>query len=254
MEGMEGSRDTRYAPGAAPDMASVARLLADGTRAAFCLALLDGRAWTATELARHAGVAPSTTTEHLHALVRGHLLTEERQGRHRYVRLAGPQVAELVEALAALAPEGPPAPRSLTGVGRRKALAHARTCYDHLAGAVGVAVTDAMIDRGLLDLDQGLGLTGAGAGWLADLGVTVPPGTRRPAVRSCLDWTERRPHLAGAVGAALCRHAFDAGWITRGRAPRAVAVTPAGRQALHRHLGLPAEVLSPAGQNRAGER
>lgn len=239
-----GCMDTRRAPGSGPDLASVARLLADGTRAGFCLALLDGRAWTATELARHMGVAPSTATEHLHALVRGNLLTEERQGRHRYVRLAGPHVAELIESLSALAPVRTPAPRTLSAAGRRQALAHARTCYDHLAGTVGVAVTDAMTERRLLDLEHGLGLTSAGASWLADLGIAVPTGTRRPSVRSCLDWTERRPHLAGAVGAALCRHSFDTGWITRVGTTRAVAVTPLGRQALHRHLGLPGDLLS----------
>ncbi|MCX3061971.1 ArsR/SmtB family transcription factor [Streptomyces beihaiensis] len=227
-----------------PDLAAVAKLLADGTRAAFCLALLDGRAWTATELARHAGVAPSTATEHLHALVRGNLLAEERQGRHRYVRLAGPHVAELVESLAAMAPGHAPAPRSLSAVGRRQALAHARTCYDHLAGTVGVAITDAMIERELLDLEHGLALTSAGATWLEQLGVTVPTGTRRPAVRSCLDWTERRPHLAGAVGGALCRHAFDTGWITRVGTTRAVAVTSLGREALRGDLGLSDELLS----------
>ncbi|MFG2222270.1 ArsR/SmtB family transcription factor [Streptomyces sp. NPDC048644] len=235
--------DTRRAPGDVPDLASVARLLADGTRAGFCLALLDGRAWTATELARHAGVAPSTATEHLHALVRGSLLAEERQGRHRYVRLAGPHVAELVERLAALAPGRPTPPRSLSASGRRQALAHARTCYDHLAGTVGVAITDAMTRRGLLDLEHGLGLTGAGKTWLAELGITVPTGTRRPSVRSCLDWTERRPHLAGAVGAALCRHASDAGWITPIGTTRAVTVTAVGRQALRRHLDLSDDLL-----------
>lgn len=236
--------DTPYAPGLAPDLASVARLLADGTRAAFCLALLDGRAWTAKELACHAGVAASTTTEHLHALVRGGLLTEERQGRHRYVRLAGPQAAELVEALAAMAPDRAAAPRSLTAVGRRRALAHARTCYDHLAGAVGVAVTDAMTERRLLDLAHGLRLTRSGEEWLTEVGVVVPTGTRRPAVRSCLDWTERRPHLAGAVGAALCRHAFAAGWLARVGSTRAVTVTALGEEAFGRHLGLPAGVLA----------
>ncbi|MFC7216969.1 ArsR/SmtB family transcription factor [Streptomyces polyrhachis] len=236
--------DLRRTPGAGPDLASVAKLLADGTRAAFCLALLDGRAWTAAELARHAGVAPPTATEHLHALVRGNLLAEERQGRHRYVRLAGPYVAELIESLAALAPDRSPAPRSLSAAGRRQALAHARTCYDHLAGTVGVAITDAMTGEGLLDLGHGLRLTSAGAAWLEHLGVTVPTGTRRPSVRSCLDWTERRPHLAGAVGAALCRHAFDAGWITPIGTTRAVAVTAAGRQALRRHLGLPEDLLA----------
>ncbi|WP_404819498.1 ArsR/SmtB family transcription factor [Streptomyces marincola] len=237
---------TRRAHGAGPDLASVARLLADGTRAGFCMALLDGRAWTAKELAHHEGVAPSTATEHLHALVRGNLLTEERQGRHRYVRLAGPHVAELVEGLAALAPERPAAARSLSAASRRRALAHARTCYDHLAGALGVAITDAMTERRLLDPGHGLGLTRAGADWLRELGVVVPAGTRRPAVRSCLDWTERRPHLAGAVGAALCGHAFDAGWITRVGTTRAVVVTHAGRRALRRHLGLSGGLLAPA--------
>ncbi|MER7397635.1 helix-turn-helix domain-containing protein [Streptomyces sp. NPDC000151] len=230
---------------AGPDLASVARLLADGTRAGFCLALLDGRAWTAAELARHLGVAASTATEHLNALVRGNLLAEERQGRHRYVRLADPQVAELIESLAAMAPgRVQPPPRSLSAASRRQALAHARTCYDHLAGAVGVAITDAMTERGLLDWQHGLQLTGDGAAWLGVLGITVPNGTRRPSVRSCLDWTERRPHLAGAVGAALCRHAFDAGWITRIGTTRAVAVTPTGRRALHDHLALPDTVLA----------
>ncbi len=120
--------DTQRAHVAGPDLATVAKLPADGTRAGFCLALLDGRAWTATELARHVGVAPSTATEHLHALVRGNLLAEERQGRHRYVRLAGPHAAELIESLASMAPERTPAPRSLSASGRRQALAHARTC------------------------------------------------------------------------------------------------------------------------------
>ncbi|GAA3155006.1 winged helix-turn-helix domain-containing protein [Planomonospora alba] len=237
--------DTRRAPVAGPDLASVARPLADRTRASFCMALLDGRAWTATELARHAGVAASTATEHLNALVGGNLLAEERQGRHRYVRLAGPHVAELIEGLAAVAPAGAPPPRSLSAAGRRRALAHARTCYDHLAGAVAVAITDTMTERGLLDWGRGLRLTGDGEAWLGRLGVAVPAGTRRPLVRSCLDWTERRPHLAGAVGAALCRHALDSGWIARVGTTRAVAVTAAGRDALREQLGLPEDLLPP---------
>ncbi|MDI6409636.1 winged helix-turn-helix domain-containing protein [Streptomyces albus] len=227
-----------------PDLAAVAQLLADGTRASFCLALLDGRAWTATELARHAGVAASTATEHLNALVRGNLLVEERQGRHRYVRLADASVAELVENLAAMAPDRSAPPRSLSAAGRRRALAHARTCYDHLAGTLGVAITDAMTERGLLDWEHGLRLTGAGEGWLTELGVTVPAGTRRPAVRSCLDWTERRPHLAGAVGAALCGHALGSGWILRIGTTRAVTVTPEGRQVLRDRLGLSDALLT----------
>ncbi|MFD4777820.1 ArsR/SmtB family transcription factor [Streptomyces sp. NPDC058427] len=235
--------DTWRAQESGPDLAAVAKLLADGTRAGFCLALLDGRAWTATELAHHMGVAPSTATEHLHVLVRGNLLAEERQGRHRYVRLSGPHVAELIESLAAIAPDRSRAPRSLSAAGRRNALAHARTCYDHLAGTVGVAITDAMAERHLLDPEHGLGLTDAGAGWLGELGITVPTGTRRPAARPCLDWTDRRPHLAGIVGAALCRHALDTGWITRVGTTRAVAVTPLGCEAFRHHLGLPGSLL-----------
>lgn len=215
---------TWHARTAGPDLASVARLLADGTRADLCLALLDGRAWTAGELARHAGVAASTATEHLNMLVRGNLLAEERQGRHRYVRLADPSVAELIENLAARAPNAASPPLSLSAASRQNALAHARTCYDHLAGTVGVAIADAMTEQRLLDWEHGLGLTSDGKSWLAELGIAVPTGIRRPSVRSCLDWTERRPHLAGAVGAALCRHAFD----SKARYRLSLAAPPAG--------------------------
>ncbi|WP_344626682.1 helix-turn-helix domain-containing protein, partial [Kitasatospora arboriphila] len=196
-------------------------------------------------LPRPAGPPAPTATGHLNRLVDADLLAEERQGRHRYVRLADPQVAELVEQLAALAPGRPERPATLAADGRRRALAHARTCYDHLAGAVGVAITDAMTARGLLDWTHGLRLTAEGQAWLGAAGVAVPPGGRRPAARPCLDWTERRPHLAGAVGAALCRHALAEGWVTRIGTTRAVAVTPAGRHALHETLGLPDALLAP---------
>ncbi|WP_203416540.1 winged helix-turn-helix domain-containing protein [Jiangella ureilytica] len=231
------------------DLAGLAGLLADRTRATVCLALMDGRAWTATELARHAGVAPSTATEHLNLLVAGGLLTDVRQGRHRYVRLAGTPAAELVERLAAAAGElAPadgggaerPAPSSLTAVHRRHALAAARTCYDHLAGRLGVAVTDALTARGYLSWDRGLTLTDDGDAWFAVLldGASWPPASRRPVVRSCLDWTERRPHLGGAAGAALCTHAVEASWVVRAGRTRALRLTDAGRSALRDVLGL----------------
>lgn len=226
------------APVGGPDLAALAALLADATRARFCLALLDGRAWTAGELAAHAGVAASTATEHLNLLVDGGLLAQERQGRHRYLRLAGPDAAGLIEHLAVLAPRRSEPKRTLSVANRNKALARARTCYDHLAGGLGVAIADAMTDRGLLDWTQGLALTGAGVDWLAQLGLELPAGTRRPPVRSCLDWTERRPHLAGSVGAALCRLAFERGWITRIGTGRAVAVTDEGAGALRTRLGI----------------
>jgi DNA-binding transcriptional ArsR family regulator len=229
--------DSQRASGGTPDLAGLARLLADRTRAGFCLALLDGRAWTAAELARHAGVAASTATGHLNLMVAGGLLAEERQGRHRYVRLASAEAADLIESLAEFAPRREAEPRSLSVAARDKALTRARTCYDHLAGALGVAITEAMTSRGLLDWGHGLALTGDGESWFADLGIKIRPATRRPLVRPCLDWTERRPHLAGAAGAALCGHAFENGWITRIGTGRAVALTGAGRTAFERHLG-----------------
>jgi DNA-binding transcriptional ArsR family regulator len=234
------ARPKRPASTSAPDLAALAALLADSTRASFCLALLDGRAWTARELAEHAGVAASTATEHLNMLVSGGLLAEERQGRHRYVRLAGEQAAELVENLAALAPRTTRPPHTLSVANRDKALALGRTCYDHLAGSLGVSITDAMTERGLISWDSGLVVTAAGSAWLDQLGVQLPSParTRRAPVRSCLDWTERRPHLAGSVGAALCGLAFESGWIKRIGTSRAVALTDTGRGALRDQLGL----------------
>ncbi|MZD04555.1 metalloregulator ArsR/SmtB family transcription factor [Streptomyces sp. SID5785] len=227
-------------PGA-PRLAALAALLADETRAACLLALLDGRAWTAGELARHAGVAPSTASEHLGKLVAGGLLAEERQGRHRYLRLADAQVAQLVESLAGYAaPDGGERPRTLGAASARDAMARGRTCYDHLAGRLGITLTDAMAERGLLRVDAGFALTDAGLSWFRGLGVPLGGGGRRPLVRRCLDWTERRPHLAGAAGAALCGHALAAGWIERIGSGRAVRVTTLGARVLRAELGVSA--------------
>jgi len=225
----------------AADLASLAALLADETRAAICLALLDGRAWTAGELAAHTGVARSTATEHLHRLVDGGLLAERRQGRHRYVQLADPSVAHLIEDLSArLGPRQDP-PRGLRAVTADAALRRGRTCYDHLAGQLGVAVTDAMTAAELLDQARGFALTQAGLRWLTDtLGVKpedLRPG-KRPLARGCLDWTERRQHLAGTAGARLCQRFFDNRWVARVGSGRAVRLTPAGQAALQDLLGL----------------
>ncbi len=229
----------------AEGLAGWAGLLADRTRAAFCLALLDGRAWTVSELARHAGVALSTASEHADRLVAGGLLVQRRQGRHRYLQLAGPQVAGLLESVSAAgdALAGPPKVTSLSDAHRRRNMAFARTCYDHLAGFVGVSIADAMVARGLVDRAYGLALTPAGVAWLASLGIFIDRTAKRPVLRECLDWTERRSHLAGAAGAALCGHAFDAGWIVRIGTGRAVKVTPAGEAALRDQLGV---LIGPA--------
>jgi DNA-binding transcriptional ArsR family regulator len=219
-----------------PELSALAAVLADRTRASFCLAVLDGRAWTSGELARHAGVARSTASEHLDRLVSAGLLVQERQGRHRYVRLADTQTAELIESMVAHARVHAPvaAPRSLRAASAGQALARARTCYDHLAGALGVGLADVMTQRGLLQRDGDWLVTGSGLEWLADLGVDLDRtrGSRRPFARPCLDWTERRPHLAGAAAAAICERFFAVRWIERIGSGRAVRLTPTGRRGL----------------------
>lgn len=236
----------------APRLAALAGLLADETRAAFCLALLDGRAWTAGELARHAGVTPPTATEHLHKLVHGGLLVEHRQGRHRYVQLSGPVAADLIEQLTAHLEPVLTRPRGLRAATAGQALARGRTCYDHLAGALGVALTEAMARDELLDVTAGFALTPSGLVWMTDkLGATLVTGGHRPLARGCLDWTERRQHLAGVAGAALCQTLLARGWTARIGTGRAIRVTPAGADALTDLLG-PAEAWQSGRQPKAG--
>ncbi|WP_433265006.1 ArsR/SmtB family transcription factor [Actinosynnema sp. CS-041913] len=223
---------------AADEVANLAALLADRTRALFCLSLLDGRAWTSSELAKAARVSPSTASEHLTRLVEGGLLRERRQGRHRYLQLAGQREADLLEHL--LGYVGPtPSGHSLRASTASAALARGRTCYDHLAGRLGVAITEAMTARGLLEADA-LTVTPEGIDWLADNLRADFTGTRRPIGKACLDWTERRSHLAGAAGAHIRAHLLDQGWIRKVGTGRAVALTPTGGQALDDLLGLSA--------------
>lgn len=226
-------------------LADLAGLLADRTRAAFCVALLDGRAWTSSELAAHAGVAPSTASEHLSRLITGGLLVERRQGRHRYVQLANQQVAQLLEDLVAHGEPTKPA-RTLRATTASAALARGRTCYDHFAGRLGVAITDAMTTRGLLTQTNGFTITDKGLTWLTDqldANLTDLRTRTRPIGRPCLDWTERRTHLAGTAGAHLCHHFQAQGWVKHIGTTRAVRVTPTGETALHDLLGLNTETL-----------
>lgn len=226
------------APMAADELANLAALLADRSRAHFLLALLDGRAWTSSELAAAADVAPSTASEHLTRLVQAGLLAERRQGRHRYVQLAGPKQARLLEDLLAyLGPTDPPA-RTLRASAANQALRRGRTCYDHLAGRLGVAITDAMADRGLLTED--LALTDDGLTWLEHELAFTPQATRRPLAKACLDWTERRSHLAGTAGAHVCAQLHDRDWVRGVGTGRAVRLTPTGEAALRDLLGVSA--------------
>jgi DNA-binding transcriptional ArsR family regulator len=229
------------------DLANLTGMLADATRATFCLALLDGRAWTAGELAAHARVAPSTASEHLDRLIAGGLLVERRQGRHRYVQLAGAHVAELLEDLGARLGPATEAARTLRVATASAALARGRTCYDHLAGRLGVALTDAMTRAGLLNQTSGFALTDEGVAWFAStMGVPAAElrSPRRPMARGCVDWTERRPHLAGTAGARLCERFHGNDWVRRVGSDRAVRVTPAGRKAMRELLDIDASALA----------
>jgi DNA-binding transcriptional ArsR family regulator len=221
------------------DLASIGSLLADDARALMLLALLGGDAISAGELARLAGVSPSGATAHLRRLRDGGLVTDEVDGRHRFFRLRDAELAEALEALARVAP--PRAARTLRQSQAAQALKHARTCYDHLAGELGVALTDALVDRRLIARGDGcFSVSPAGASWLAELGVDVGElaRERRTFARACLDWSERRPHVAGSLGAALAGVFFARGWVRRLPGGRAVSVTPAGRSWLDRELSL----------------
>jgi len=225
-------------------LASVAALLGDPARAAMMQALMDGRALTASELARVAGITPQTASSHLARLTGAGLLAMEKQGRHRYHRLATPSMAQLIESLMHVAAEIEPARRTVvTGPGD-VALRAARTCYDHLAGRLGVALADALVEGGHVELDSDAGIvTPAGLVLLERVGIDAMSAGRgrRVLCRPCLDWSERRPHLAGTLGAALCRLSFERGWIRRVEGSRAVSITPKGQRAFRETFGVPSE-------------
>lgn len=239
------------------DIARVGSLVADPARARVLMALGDGRALPATVLADEAGVSPSTTSAHLSKLVKGGLLTVERHGRHRYFRLAGPEVADLLEALARLSPPAPV--RSLRQGTNAQAVRRARTCYDHLAGVLGTELMSSMLERELLtggdgvfdpdaadadrpaapgfDLDYTL--TRRGIEELREFGIDFDAmPRRRPLIRYCVDWSEQRHHLAGALGAAIAERMFELSWLERAPHSRAVRITDDGADGLARSFGI----------------
>jgi DNA-binding transcriptional ArsR family regulator len=235
------ARRRRYVQGMsnAPQIAEVAALVGDPARANILCELLGGRALTATELASVAGVTPQTTSGHLGKLTAARLLVPMKQGRHRYYRLAGPHVAQMLETIMNVAMAGPPRyqPKSRLDDEMRQA----RTCYDHIAGVLGVALTDRLSERDLVILGEEAGeVTPAGAAFLGELGVDLSAARARRRVfcRPCLDWSERRPHIGGAVGAALASRCFELKWIERLRDSRALAITPVGRRGLAEVFGI----------------
>src|SRR4051812_41282113 len=219
-----------------PKIAQVAALVGDPARANMLSALMDGRTLTASELAYVSGVAPQTASGHLAKLSDAGLLALEKQGRRRYFRLASPLVARMLEGIMVVAQEGPARQRNLWRGG--ETLRHARTCYDHMAGRIAVAIANRLVQRSFILLDEDGGqLTDAGRSFFDEFGLDLA-SKRRVFCRPCLDWSERRPHLAGAVGAAILRHALDRDWVEHVRDSRALVVTPVGVRGLATTFGV----------------
>jgi DNA-binding transcriptional ArsR family regulator len=221
------------------DIASIAALLADPTRAAMLLALSDGRAFTASELAKSAGVAPSTASEHLGRLVDAELLAVVKQGRHRFYQLADPTIVEIMEGLARLAPQVKT--RTLSASEHAKALHRARLCYHHLAGTLGVLLTEALVERQVLHgADAGYVVEEEGIAWLHAFGIASGPLQKRGRlfVPWHIDWSERRYHVAGALGAALADRLFELQWLVRNPTSRAVRLTAEGKAGMEQAFGL----------------
>ena len=239
------------------DIAAIGALVADRGRARILLALGDGRALPASVLADEAGVAASTASAHLSRLVKGGLLRVERHGRHRYFRLAGPEVGELIESLARISPPAPV--RSLKQGSKAHAVRFARTCYDHVAGMLGTKLMEALLERDVLTggdgvfdpdsagadrlaapgYDMDYRLTPAGVRDLKAFGIdfdALPP--RRPLVRYCVDWSEQRHHLAGSLGAALAERMIELGWVRRAQRSRALHVSDTGYAGLREQFGV----------------
>jgi DNA-binding transcriptional ArsR family regulator len=216
-------------------MASVAALLGDPARANILTALMDGRALTAKELAFAAHISPQTASGHLAKLTDANLLAVRTQGRHRYFQLASPLVGQMLESVMAVAG---PEPRPLNAWRGGDALRTARTCYDHLAGRLGVALADSLTEAGHVALSHDGGeVTATGHVFLDEFGASPVPG-KRVFCRPCLDWSERRPHIAGRLGASLASRCLALGWIERQRDSRAVTITEVGSRGFAETFGI----------------
>jgi DNA-binding transcriptional ArsR family regulator len=212
-----------------PDIARLAALVGDPARANMLTALMSGKALSAGELAAEAGVTLQTASSHLAKLQAGNLLAVEKQGRHRYYRLTGPDIAVMLESMMGLAARvghlrSQPGPKE-------PALRQARVCYDHLAGEQGVRLLDSLLQRKLMRAADGeVSLTRSGEDFVTAFGIDLDElgRSRRPLCRTCLDWSVRRPHLAGSLGAAMLHRVAELGWAKREKASRAIAFSSAG--------------------------
>jgi len=213
-----------------PNMAEIGSLLGETSRATMLASMMDGRFHTASELAYMAAIKPQTASFHLSKLVEGQLVRVEKQGRHRYFQLAGEEIAQLLESFLAISP--PPEVRSLKQSSQMKLLQDARTCYDHLAGKLGVQLAESLLNAGFLKLvEKQFLITEEGAQFFTDFGLDLDDlkRKRRSFSHACLDWSERRYHLAGALGEGMLTHFLSLGWVTRVPSIRAIKVTEKGR-------------------------
>lgn len=220
----------------AADISGLASLIGEPARSRMLTALMGGTALTATELALHGGVTASTASSHLAKLTDANILAVVRQGRHRYFRLFDDEIASMLETMTGIAARDAALPKSRV----EPALAAARVCYDHLAGAMGVWMTDRLRERELLTGRDAYELSASGERFLEKWGIDLDAlaRSRRPLCRTCLDWTERRHHLGGALGAAILQRIFDLRWARRERDTRAVSFTPAGERAFRQAFGV----------------
>jgi DNA-binding transcriptional ArsR family regulator len=224
-----------------PDIAMIAALVGDPARCNMLTALMSGRALTASELAQEAGVTPQTASSHLAKLEGGQLITPEKQGRHRYYRIAGPEVAAALESLMVLATRA--GVRVRTGP-KDPALRRARVCYDHLAGSFGVRMLDAMTEKKFIRQHKGaVALTPEGEQFIGKFGIDLGAlrQARRPLCKTCLDWSARRSHLAGALGAAMLARLTELKWARRDPGNRIVTFTPKGESQFAALFGRPLE-------------
>lgn len=239
-----------------PRFAKVAAMIGDPTRARMLSALMGGQYLAAGELAAAAGVSAQTASTHITKLLDAELVVLRVQGRHRYVRLADAEIAHVLEALSLVAERGASARKWEQGA--YKPLKAARTCYSHLAGELGVALFEGLMARGtLVPVDGQFALSEAGRAEMEGLGI-VPPTVSATSSRrfayACLDWSERRDHLAGSFAVALLEHALESGWLTRRKASRALTLTPAGAQALAPWIAAPRAEPARAGVVSSADR
>lgn len=228
------------------DFAEIARLAGEPARAGMLFALMDGRALTAGELSDIAGVTPQTASGHLARMEQAGLLSICNQGRHRYFSLARPEVAHMIEAIAGVAGFQASAVRTARTGPREQAMRRARTCYDHIAGALGVGLADALSRDGHVELSADAALlTASGLGFFKRIGIDtgsihqrLQHRSGRVLCRACMDWSERRPHIAGLVGATLLNHSVAEGWVRRMPGTRALAVTPKGQLVFRQTFGI----------------